>query len=346
VPGRLFHLTGGTTARSKVVRYDPGRWARSVAVKRKIFHAHGVDENARVAVCHPFGLWSIGQVHVEGALACHADVYPIGLSALSPEPLQHLIDARPTHLCGGARHLLQLADLAAKLERPLANRGMQAIFAAGEPLTSGVRAACAAAWGAPVFDVYGTAEFDALGAELPKSPSMRLVNDFEFGVHSGNGVHALSAGATGSLCVRADEHTAWFDTRDLICVVDTDGPSGFGAGIHIRGRKDFAVSLPDGSAISELQVSRLVAETPSLASAQLHVVHQGSTVELHLLYVPHPLSEVNADALSDRVRDINVDVADSVRAGVVRRIQLRSLADEGLYFNTARGKRPLIVVVE
>lgn len=151
--GRLAFVTGGTSRAARLVEYDRARWQRSVQCKAAIFSAHAVGPANRVAVCHPFAPWAIGQVDVEGALACGASVFPFGLNITSPEIQDLMVRVRPTHLCGGARNLLWLSKALRERSVSLVLPSDGALFVAGEILAQGVREQCEADWQAPVVNL-------------------------------------------------------------------------------------------------------------------------------------------------------------------------------------------------
>ncbi len=347
--GTLHFLTGGTTRQARLVPCDADRWRRVVAIKAKLLQAHGVGRQHRVAVCHPFSPWSIGQVHVEGALSCGSDVYPFGLNAHSPEILRMLAAAAPSHVCGGARYLIRLGKLAKELGLSLHLPSGGKAFVAGEPLERAVREECEALWQAPVVDVYGMAEFDSIGVELGSAGRIALVDDFEYALDEGNGHEtAPSAGRSGELWIRHPGETAWHATGDRVSVAGPCGVDGFSVEVGLEGRLDHAINFSDGSAISESQVEQVARQfSPELRAFQVQVFRPPGGDIIRAVCVPRGKSlVVDFAAIRDRVINANVDIADSFDKGVIRDCIVDVYPSENVLVQTARGKRPLLVRME
>lgn len=344
--GTLHFLTGGTTRQARLVACDEARWRHVVAVKAKLLRAHGVGPRHRVAVCHPFSPWSIGQVHVEGALSCGSDVYPFGLNAHSPEILHMLAAASPTHVCGGARYLIRLARLAGEFGLALHLPPGGKVFVAGEPLEPAVRDECAALWQAPVVDVYGMAEFDSLGVELGSAGNVALVDDFEYAIDSGNGQEtAPTAGRSGELWIRQRGESAWHATGDKVSIYGPCSTEGFSVEVKLEGRLDHAINFSDGSAISEAQVELLARQfSKELRAFQVQVFRPPGGDVIRAVCIPRGNSLiVDFEAIRAGVINANVDVADSFDKGVIRDCIVDVYPSENVLVQTARGKRPLLV---
>lgn len=344
--GKLTFITGGTSRAARSIEYDFARWQRSVRCKAAIFSAYAVGPSSRVAVCHPFAPWAIGQVHVEGALACGASVFPFGLSIDSSEIQDLLVRVAPTHLCGGARNLLRLASALRERAVSLALPSDGALFVAGEILTQGVREQCASEWQAPVVNVYGVAEFDALGSELPGVKGICLLDEFEFAVYADDDPVELTEGQVGALAVRGIGDALWHCSGDIVEVLRTGQMAQrFRHSIAIVGRADLVVNFADGSAISEVQVQQMLTHLPELAALQIQVFSPDERGEVvRVVCVPKgPVASIDFERVRDLVQNLNVDVADSFRAGVIRDCMVDVYPTERALVETARGKRPLLV---
>jgi len=344
--GMLTFITGGTSRAARLVEYDDARWARSVRCKSAILAAHGVGVGSRVAVCHPFAPWAIGQVHVDGALACGADVFPFGLNVSNQEVQDLLFDVRPTHLCGGARNLLRLAADMQRHQRLPALPPEGALFVAGEALSLATRLQCEEVWNVPVVNVYGMAEFDALGAELPGRHGLWLLDEFEFAVCVGDEQLEPAAGLIGTLAVRGRGDVVWHQSGDIVEVLPaTNPPDGFSCAVAIVGRHDLVVNFADGSAISEVQVQQLLQKVPELAALQVQVFSPDDQGEIvRVVCVPRsPVNTFDHARIRNLMENINVDVADSFRAGIIRDFMIDVYPTERALIETARGKRPLLL---
>ncbi len=346
--GKVSYLTGGTTREARVVSYDAARWRQVVGVKAKLLQAHGLGAQARVAVCHPFSPWSVGQVHVEGALLCGCEVVPFGLNAHTPEILHILARLAPTHICGGASYLIRLAKLAQQLKLHLQLPAGGAVFVAGERLEPANRAECETLWGAPVIDVYGMAEFDALGIERVAG-AMSLVDDYEYALVDGAAAAPLASGRTGELLIRQRGDTAWHASGDQIRVLSATASGGFAAEVAMLGRLDLTINFSDGSAISETQVQQLAAAFgDDLQALQIQVFRPPGGDIIRAVCVPrgNSLAAIDHAAIRAGVININVDVADSYQQGVIRDCMVDVYPSDRVFVHTARGKRPLLVRME
>lgn len=345
--GVQHFLTGGTTRAARLVACDADRWQRVVAVKAKLLRAHGVGPSHRMVVCHPFSPWSIGQVHVEGALLCGCHVFPFGLNAHSPEVLRILAAASPTHACGGARYLIRLATQARELGLALALPAGGLVFVAGEPLEAAVRAECEALWQAPVIDVYGMAEFDAVGIELGHGRNtIALVDDYEYALDSGDGTPGpLVAGQSGELWIRDPDDMAWHATGDKLLVGGSCGRQGFSYEVALQGRIDHAVNFSDGSALSEAQVAQVAQQfSHQLRALQIQVFRPPGGDIVRAVCVPLGKKlAIDYAAIRNGVINANVDVADSFDKGVIRDCIVDVYPSENALVQTARGKNPLLV---
>jgi acyl-coenzyme A synthetase/AMP-(fatty) acid ligase len=342
--GRLTFITGGTSRTARLIEYNDARWQRSVRCKAAIFRSNGIDTSSRVAVCHPFAPWSIGQVHVEGALACGASVFPFGLSVNTPEIQDFLMAVQPSHLCGGARNLIRIAQALRKRSSAPSLPAGGALLVAGEMLTQVVRDQCEDEWQARVVNVYGMAEFDALGAELPGFNGVCLLDEFEFSLNVDDRFIELAEGAVGTLAVRGKGDTEWHNSGDIVEVLQSGPLKGaFCHSIVIVGRADVIVNFADGSAISEIQVLDMLSKLPELRALQIQVFTPDERGEvIRVICVPNgPVTSFDFERVRDLVRNLNVDVADSFKAGVIRDCVIDIYPTERALVETARGKRPL-----
>jgi phenylacetate-coenzyme A ligase PaaK-like adenylate-forming protein len=339
--GQLFCVTGGTTAYPRLVVYTPQVWEHSVQLKEELLRVYGVSSTSRVLICHPFMPWSIGMVHTEAALRCGADVYPIGLNANQPSFIQLINLIRPTHVCGSARTLIRLAqsmDASALQEAGT-------VFVAGELLNDVHRRQCEALWQRPVVNVYGMAELDMLGAQLPNSKALSLMPGFEFQLTQGQERVPMAVGQSGELLVRrlASEtvsDSAWYATGDWITVEDQQDFEPFGRlwTITLHGRVDESVSLMDGTLILGQHIDRLLAQSDELSEAQLSVKQSPTGDELELRCVVNPtVINVCDQTLRDRLLNINIDLSDCYNHGLIRAFEVRCVTEAELV-KTERGK--------
>lgn len=345
---KIHFITGGTTRSARLVSYDSDRWERSISVKAKLLSRIGINEHSRVVVCHPFSPWSIGQVHVEGVLRCGGDVYPFGLNCLTSEIMRFMAEAKPTHFCGGTHFLMRIAQVAKEQGFNIELPSGGCLIVAGERLTVANRNECEVMWGAPLVDMYGMAEFDAIGCELPDQQGIALCSDFEYALAKDGTVLSLARGALGELLIRNPGEDSWHSTGDLVGTLNMiDTEDGFTACIEMLGRADLTVNFSDGSAISEIQVSNLIQRFPWVKSIQLQVFRRTDGDIIRAVCLPTEWRfDLDFPALRDAILNINVDVADCYQQGVIRDCIVDVLPRKHAFYTTPRGKQPLIYMAD
>lgn len=343
--GQIVYVTGGTTATPKKIAYDWKRFDRSVRWKHKLFEVYGVDQASRVAVCHPFSPWAIGNIFVEGALRCGASVLPLGLNAQN-EPFRSMLDDfMPTHVCAAARNLVSWRGLDVDQARPGA-----VAFVAGEKLQEGDRRSVAKRWGGPVVDVYGLAEFDMVGAELPGVAGLSLVPEFTYGIRQSDAaaVQSLAPGIQGELMI-SETVGDWFATGDNVRVSGraVSWPCCSNSWqVEFLERIDGAVTFSDGSMLCDAHIQRVLAYSTDLTHLQAVVVRTGPKDRIELLCVLRSDADTTTavlDRIRDRLLETAVDVRDSLSFGVIESVAAVQVT-EAQMVRTARGKIPSVIV--
>jgi phenylacetate-coenzyme A ligase PaaK-like adenylate-forming protein len=346
----LIYLTGGTTGRPRLIRYDRSRWNQVVHAKMRILQAYGVGADDRVLICHPFAPWAIGPVHAEAAWLCGAHVFPVGLGFDTPEIMELIREFAPTRIAGGARILIRLHELLLRGGR--APESASTLFVAGSPLTPEVRQEAAACWNAVVVDVYGMAEFDALGAEIDGSNGVLLLPHLDFALRGNDGsVAACTPGASGELLVRWTLNDEWVATGDSVKIVGQrawPGDTRQVPAVALLGRMQPTLHLSDGSAISEAQVSMVQRRFAAVKYLQLFCETESGrdvlVARVVLLRDGAAAEDVDSlvEGLIRAIREINIDVADAVRSNSIGAVRAL-ICSEGDLFVTTRGKMPLVV---
>jgi len=223
--------------------------------------------------------------------------------------------------------------------------GVHIVFVAGERLARSVRQECESVWNARVIDIYGMAEFDAVGIELNESSDISLIRNFQYSIATLDGPANLAIGMAGELYIRTTDADPWHMTGDLVNVRRLRSPSSeFFADIAMKGRTNFLVNFSDGSAISESQVAALVSEFPEVSSIQVQVHRTDRGDVINTLFVPNEhLTRDVIKRLLDRISNVNIDVADSIRQGVIVDCILTPVGSDSEFFHTQRGKSPILV---
>lgn len=336
---RVGYLTGGTTREPRLVYYSEDRWRRVVETKREMFAAYDIGARDRGAICTPFEPWSIGRVHLEGALLTGASALPLGLTLDQDVTLRMLADFAPTFICGGARYLCRAGQRLKQLGLTPGNPNY--LFVAGEKLLPQLRAECSSLWGGRVVDVYGMAEFDLVGYEAPEKEGHFLLTDtLEYAIHTLDGSMAgVQPKMRGELAIRSSREKPWHLTGDVVTVVGSPATSQT-TRVIFEHRLEATLVLGEGTTIIEGQVSKLL-DLFNLAYGQLQVHRAPRCDRLHLI-VPTSTA-VDDNEIVAALFENNVDLADSVRCNVAE-ITVRREPEERLVV-TSRGKLPLIVEV-
>lgn len=156
----------------------------------------------------------------------------------------------------------------------------------------------------------------------------------------------MAEGQIGVLAVRGMGDALWHSSGDIVEVLGTGQMAqGFRHSIAIVGRADLVVNFADGSAISEAQVRQMLTNLSELAALQIQVFspdERGDVVRV--VCVPKgPVTSIDFERVRNLVRNLNVDVADSFHAGVIRDCMVDVYPTERALVETARGKHPLVV---
>jgi phenylacetate-coenzyme A ligase PaaK-like adenylate-forming protein len=294
-------------------------------------------------VCHPFAPWSIGQVFVEGALRCGASVFPLGLQA-GERTIQTLAleELQPTYICGAARNLIRWG---LEMGVPDALRSpVRKVFVAGERLLPEMRAKCGELWGAEVVDIYGMAEFDMLGAEVPGVDGICLIPTMTYGLVTcpgGMPSTRLEPGLEGILSVHPHADSKWHETGDRVRLCGaihlSSPPWGEVQVVKLLGREDESAILADGSLLLGIHVDELVDRLKGVAAAQVRVTHRLDGDEIRILCVCGDAERPDPKLVVDLFLEANIDVSDSVRHGAVKTLEVAFVAPDEL-LTTARGK--------
>lgn len=343
----LSFITGGTSGPPKFVNYTRERWLRVVEVKAQMLAFAGVRASSRVLVMHPMAPWSIGQVFCEGAAALDAHVFPVGLS-LRPTTLAHLLkDFEPTVICGGGRNLLRVLDSVDLESRKRLASSVDVALTAGEPLEDLVRLRLKQLLDCSLRDIYGCAEMDALAIEGTTEGVLNLVPEYQYRLARQNFSLGLPVGSRGELEVsdpRLGESASWHNTTDQVLVVSpalSQNPWGTPS-IRIEGRTDLTVTFGDGCAVGQRQLREL-ATTLGLERVQLQVARAQAGDSVGLVCSPGGQLR-STSAIEGRFLDLCTDFADALGAGCISAFETRLAASAADYWDTERGKAPIIVI--
>lgn len=272
------------------MEYTRDRYGESVEVTRQILFAHGVKLGIRVIVCYPFDPWAIGGIFRDSALACGAQVLPLGLNVGEPSLTSTIVGFDPHVICGSASLLVQWHKQLG-IDRTLSKATERIIFHAGEPVRSSVRGECANLWNARIVDIYGMAEFDSIGSEGTFDSGLTLSPHLQYALRVPMAEHPeeLAENAEGELLIRTNGTRNWHRTRDLVRVLNKSSDSdqlwpGSWRIKHIS-RTDHSLKLPDGSLISAEQVESAVQDCKGVGYVQLQLIHnsKGRAAELRIL---------------------------------------------------------------
>lgn len=347
--GSVTYLTGGTTGTPRGIRYSTSKWLRSVNIKRRLLRLHEVGSGSRFCILHPFAPWSIGQVYLEGALSCGADVFPIGINLRTPIVESLIRRVRPTHIAAGCRDLIRLGTELNQRGLDCTKIPVRKLFVAGELLTDEMRGRCEELWKATVVNVYGMSDFDALGMELDGFHGIGLVHDYSYGLRIKNRKRALSVGAIGELAILDPWKKKWFYSADIIKVLssqhatrNSDLPTWF---ITVIGRTSLVAKFSDGATIHEAQVLEVLRSCPNLTAIQLIVKrsHLGDAVTVYCVAASHKRERSLKQSILQLLLDKNFELADSFASGGISNLTVK-LVPEGYLQKTPRGKTPLIFV--
>lgn len=337
------YITGGTASYPRVIYYSPQRWEQAIEAKARMFADYSIGEGDLGAICTPFEPWSIGRVHLEGALRTGASALPLGLTLATDATLEILASCSPTFICGGARYLAKAGarckELYPRIKPP------NYIFVSGEKLTEELRRKTEAAWGGQVVDVYGMAEFDLVGYERPgKSGVFQLTEQFEYGLLERPGVITpTKPNRSGELCIRRRQDEDWFPTGDFVTVRGQSDHTSHARQVSVcfEHRIDVTVSLGEGSFVSEKQLTAL-SKLFDIEFLQLHVVRQ-DRADLIRLLLPRDFPQSDNEVVK-ALFNLNLDLADAVTSSAIELIVSRCSQDE--LKATERGKQPLVVEVK
>jgi phenylacetate-coenzyme A ligase PaaK-like adenylate-forming protein len=257
--------------------------------------------------------------------------------------LNVLADFDPTHICGGARYLIRGGRSLAGRLNPNVRR---VCFVAGEPLNEISRDKCAKIWNASVVNVYGMAEFDMIGAELPLRPGLSLVRDFRYGLITEPNTKpaSLAPGAVGELAISLETSDTWHFTGDIVKV--RAGSEAEGWTIDFVERARLTAMFADGAMIVQDHISEVLQKFPELQFIQACVTHRydGDRLELLCVATAAEAEEIPQRAL-ELLLETNVDLNDAYKHGVVTEISARWASEDELR-KTERGKCPPLIEIE
>ncbi|MDO6967112.1 AMP-binding protein [Rhizobium alvei] len=344
----IFYLSGGTTSRPKIIEYNALRWKQSTAVKARLMRAWGVDHSARVAVCHPFSPWAMGQVFVEGALHCGAKVLPLGLEANQRPIFEYLKQFDPTHFCATASNL---ARWGRAFEPFAGSRGPKSrvVLTGGEKLTPAKRAAVEQLWDIQAVDIYGMAEFDMIASELPERTGLWLVPEYNYFIRAAEGVtEGICDQAEGELCLCVPGGGV-HATGDLVRVLSSglvkeyDWHESFA--IEVLGRINETASTSDGAMITSAHVVAIIEEIPELEAIQILIDHRVDGDEISIITELKSGLRMQPEIrqrLMSVFTDCNIDISDSIRHGIVAAVAVHSVLERP-FITTRRGKTPRVL---
>jgi phenylacetate-CoA ligase len=234
--------TTGSTGIPLTVYQDALSVAAGRAVMLRALRAHQVrltDRMLRVTHRkHRRGLHEQLGILPVTSVSVHAPAHELARAAKKVKP--NVIDAYPSVLEAMAKH------------RHLLPRTVHHLFSTTEMLTPHARRNVQEAFGAPVIDLYGAAEFPRLAWECPDGNGYHLDSDYAVIECTDEGMLVTGLYNCGMPLIR-------YAIGDL--GIPGEGVCGCGRGLQvlerIEGRTDDALVMPDGSRISPRQVNVL-----------------------------------------------------------------------------------------
>ncbi|MDX2085350.1 MAG: AMP-binding protein [Candidatus Melainabacteria bacterium] len=357
--GRIHYFTGGTVAEPKQITYTAERWHRSLFIKQRLLAAYGVNAQAKVLVCYPFSPWSIGSIFTEASLYCGAEVLPLGNHSTQAGMIESILSFQPTHICSTARNLIYLAHRLKALSPKNWRPEFTTAFVAGEVLKQPVREKASSLWQAQIVNVYGMAEFDMLGSELPDLPNtLSLVPEFDYAIRElasseesllESNYIPLELGIQGELMVKERGSSQWYATADHIQVVGQTPSLWMEQSnlvqIQVLGRMNESVSLADGTKIIGAQVDKVLLDHPDLNHVQVTVNKSKNGESIHIDCVPKTERQLpDRQKIRQSLLKYNIDLVDSVRSGYISKIDVRFIQEAELQ-RSIRGKIPRLLEV-
>lgn len=342
-----YGITGGTTRTPRMIRYTDDRLQQHIQLKAQIMKAYKVSPASRVAIVQPFEPWMIGTIHKMAAYSLGAQILPLGLTGLSPLGHKLLTEFRPTVLCISAALMTQLLD-AAGPEATKMFKSLEVILHAGEFAPLSIRERLTTISSNPTLaNIYGMAEFDAIGSSEPGDDFelISLSPKFEYAIDDlTDHVVECSPGIEGQLCI-SENFGPWHRTGDRVQIV-TCGFSGIWKDVHrirLLGRTDNACSLPDGTLIAEQHILELCSllDRAELLQVQIRRI-TGQKALIHCVFDGDGDPDILSNDVVKFLSCINCDLADSLRHSVAD--VTCSVLKDGLHATT-RGKFPLLVEV-
>jgi phenylacetate-coenzyme A ligase PaaK-like adenylate-forming protein len=316
-------------------------------VTQQILKAYDVKVGTSVVVCHPFDPWAIGGIFRDAALACGANVLPLGLSAGDPSLWSALVNFEPMVLCGSASLLIQWYA-SGKKSGVIPPERQRIIFHAAEPLLSSVRKTCSKVWNSRVVNVYGMAEFDSIASEGLCGPGLILSPHLEFALSTSKDKHPISLveGAEGVLLIRIRGESDWYYTQDMVKVLDTAPAneilwSGSWRIEHLS-RTDNTLQLPDGSLVYAEQLQAIAQEVSGIDHIQMQLIRRIPNLPVVKLMVSQCKEKIlSADQVKNIVLNKCFELADAVKHQVVL-LEISVVPDSEL-IRTERGKIKLFL---
>lgn len=175
------HFSSGTTSDPTPVCWtqsDIGRWADLYA---RSAYSQGIRKTDVYQSLFGFA-WFVGGLGVVNAYSrIGATVIPAG-SSETERQIDVMTKYGTTAVSGTPSFMLHLAETAEKLGRPLTENMVRRIQVGGEPggAVPETRAFIERAWGAKVFDGYGSLEFQPIAWECEEQSGGHIAEDFVY----------------------------------------------------------------------------------------------------------------------------------------------------------------------
>lgn len=175
------HFSSGTTSAPTPVcwtQFDIDRWADLYA---RSAYSQGVRNNDVYQALFGFA-WFVGGLGVVNAYSRIGTTVIPGGSSETERQIDVMAKYGATAVSGTPSFMMHLAQTAEKLGRPLTENQVRRIQVGGEPggAVPETRAFIERAWGAKVFDGYGSLEFQPIAWECEEQAGGHLAEDFAY----------------------------------------------------------------------------------------------------------------------------------------------------------------------